>query len=193
MARVKISGGTLATLLSGSMFEFENLDPDDETQYFCTPQELKAVFQAGGVAALSLAGLPVNSADLTNLAAIMITASQVTDLAYKKEVNQAVHGFSVLDAVGHDGANWVKAIATISGDECWGVVISVEDANNFTVAVGGIHTVASHGLTLGINYLSETVAGGYTTTPPGVGNKVQQVIRAVDANAIIIEIGESES
>jgi hypothetical protein len=114
------------------------------------------------------------------------------NLGHQRTVlTEATHGFAVGDAVGHDGANWVKAIASLAaGIECIGVVVDVTDANTFTLVTQGWVTVTTHGITVGKNYLSATVAGGLTTTALP-GTKIQVVAKVIDADNFIVQIGGS--
>jgi hypothetical protein len=102
-------------------------------------------------------------------------------------VNQAVHGFSVLDIVGVDGAgNYFKAQANSPTTLGLFVVSEVADANNFTVVHTGRFTVAAHGLTVGGFYaLSATVAGGLTAAPPQPPNFIQIFIAVLDSDTLV--------
>jgi len=68
--------------------------------------------------------------------------------ALQVSVNQATHGFSVLNVVINNAGTWQLATATNGFDGCRApyVVTSVEDTNNFTATRNGIVTLASHGL-----------------------------------------------
>jgi hypothetical protein len=105
----------------------------------------------------------------------------------KQRLVEATHGFSILDVVGHDGANWVKAQSgTQAGD---GVVLAVDDVNTFVLGLPGIHVVSSHGLSLVQKYLSGTVAGGLSDTPP-VGGPFQRILKPLDENTLLLQIGD---
>lgn len=105
----------------------------------------------------------------------------------KQRFTEATHGFSVLDVVGHDGANWIKAQSgTQAGD---GIVIAVDDVNTFVLALPGVHSVAAHGLSLVQKFLSGTVAGGLADSPP-VGGPFQRILKPLDANTLLIQIGD---
>jgi hypothetical protein len=103
-------------------------------------------------------------------------------------ITETSHGFAIKDVVSFNGSNWVKADANNSLP-AHAVVTAVPDVDTFTAAVGGFQTIASHGFTLGQNYLSET-AGAVTTTLPGPGSIQQNVLIANTANQIFINLGE---
>lgn len=103
------------------------------------------------------------------------------------DVNQGTHGFSVGDVVNYNGSTWAQADADNSLP-CTAIVTAVAGADDFTAAGSGTHTITTHGFTLGTNYLS-TTAGGVSSTDAGPGNIIQQVLHAVDANTVILQIG----
>ena len=109
------------------------------------------------------------------------------DATLSYDVNQGAHGFSVGDVVNYNGSTWALADAD-SSLPAVAVVTDVADAANFTAASSGTHTITTHGFTLGTNFIS-TTAGGVSTTDAGPGNIIQQVLHAVDANTVILQIG----
>lgn len=77
------------------------------------------------------------------------------------KVNQVGHGFAVLDCIRHSGASWLHAQANDLDKTSYGVVVAVEDDDNFTFAITGRYDVGVHGLTVGQwYYLSEDTPGG---------------------------------
>lgn len=88
------------------------------------------------------------------------------------DVAQTAHGFDVGDVVYFDGADYVLAQANaVATAEVVGIVVEDTDADNFVLHFGGYLTELS-GLTAGeVYFLSDSVAGALTTTPPtGVGD-----------------------
>jgi hypothetical protein len=109
------------------------------------------------------------------------------DIFYKFE---ATHGFAAGDAIHHNGSAWEKADATgLTGKPCHALVTFVEDVNTFYMAATGLHTITAHGITVGQNYLS-TTPGTVSTTQAGPGNIRQRVLMALDANTILLTIGD---
>jgi hypothetical protein len=105
----------------------------------------------------------------------------------KQRITEASNGFAAVDVVGHDGANWVKAQAgTQSAD---GVVISIDDVNTFVLGLPGMYTVPSHGITGTQKFLSGVVAGGLSDSPP-VGGPVQRILKVIDTNTLLVQIGD---
>lgn len=107
--------------------------------------------------------------------------------APKIRFTETAHGFAPLDVVGHDGVNWIKAQAGVQPAD--GIVLLVDDVNKFVLGLPGPHTVTSHGLTLVQKYLSGTVAGGLADDPP-VGGPVQRILKAIDIDTLLVQIGD---
>lgn len=84
-----------------------------------------------------------------------------------EDISQATHGFAVKDVIRNNGTIYVKAQAdTGDNSEAIGIVSAVSDANNFTVCYSG-RVDGLSGLTAGdVHFLSDSVAGGLTTTEP---------------------------
>lgn len=100
-------------------------------------------------------------------------------------LNQAAHGFSVLDAVYTDGATWQLAQADDSETLATHLVIEVEDVNNVILAQAGRFEITGHGLTLGeYYYTSESVAGQITATEPSTFSNPIVLVDTV--NTIIV-------
>lgn len=212
MANKKISDYTALTSMADTDL-FEIVDVSEaaaaDQNKKVTPATLKTAFSTGGSHAVTgfaatshnHAASDINSGTLTDArvaesnvtqhqAALSVTESQISDLAHfsTKSITEASHGLSAGEAASFDGSNWVKADADNSLP-CHAIVASVTDANTFVAATDGFHTLTSHGFTLGQNFLSAT-AGAVTTTEPGPGNIIQRVLVAVDANTVLVRIGE---
>jgi len=82
-------------------------------------------------------------------------------------VTQVDHGFAVGDQVYSDGAAWFLALATDPSTLRQGTVAQVVSNNQFLLAFEGVMDWPAHGLRVGaIQYLSDTVPGGLSETPP---------------------------
>jgi hypothetical protein len=82
------------------------------------------------------------------------------------DVTQALHGFTVNDAIYFTGSAWAKAKANAIGTLGLGIVAVVTDANNFTVFFSGYVSTLS-GFTGGQYYfVSDATAGLLTSTQP---------------------------
>ena len=92
------------------------------------------------------------------------------------DITQSSHGLAVKDCIRHNGSSWVKAQASSNSTLALGVVTAVADSNTFTVAQSGRFELSSHGLTVGQwYYLSDTSAGGLTTTEPAISQPLVYV------------------
>lgn len=101
--------------------------------------------------------------------------------------NQITHGFSLLDAIYHNGTIWVKAQADDGDTLAEYVVSEVVDVDNFTANKFGQITATAHGKTVGEHYfLSDTVAGDSTITEPTTYSA--PVFYVEDANIIHVEV-----
>jgi hypothetical protein len=82
---------------------------------------------------------------------------------------------------------WVKALADDPDTLASGVCVIVDDLE-FDLYAEGEVTITGHGLTVGLPYyLSDTVEGELTTTPPAI---IQQQLIPIDANTININMAE---
>jgi len=98
---------------------------------------------------------------------------------------ESTHGFSLLDAIYHDGSNWVKAQANSSSTLATHVVSEVIDSNNFKAKAFGSITSTGHGLSVGEYYfLSASSAGAGTSTEPTTGYSCP-LYYVLDANTVI--------
>jgi hypothetical protein len=132
------------------------------------------VAEAGDVVALNASG-QVDPSMLPNVDSLTATSGEALtagDIVY-------------IDAAGEV----VKASGASGGNEGQGYVLdSVATATAVTIYFEGRNTALS-GLTVGARYfLSDTTAGGLTTTPPAdTGELFQYIGRAVSATAIAFE------
>ena len=100
------------------------------------------------------------------------------------DVTQSSHGFAVKDCIRHTGSAWTKAQANSNSTLALGVVTAVADSNTFTVAQSGRFELTSHGLTVGQwYYLSNSSAGGLTTTEPAIS---QPLVYVESANFLFV-------
>jgi hypothetical protein len=87
-----------------------------------------------------------------------------------KDVNQTLHGFSVGDVIRSSGTDGEYALAqadSAANAEVVGIVTEVANVDNFTFTFGGIIDAGiPTGAAGDIIFLSDTVAGGTTLTPP---------------------------
>lgn len=92
-------------------------------------------------------------------------------------ISQTAHGFGtgVLVPVRYNGTSWVESQAdTLADSEVNGIAVVI-DANTFNLFLPGSQ-IATSGATAGIQYLSPTSAGTFTTTQP---TTVGQVVKKV--------------
>lgn len=107
------------------------------------------------------------------------------------QITQAIHGFSVGEAVRLNGSVYEKAIATASNTaQVVGVVSQVIDVNNFEIALSG--EITNNGWSLvpgGTYYLSSTTSGEITLTEPDVVGQVNvQVGVARTTTSLYVDI-----
>lgn len=109
------------------------------------------------------------------------------------DVTQA-NAFSVGDTISRTAVAWSLADADSAGLflPC-NAIVTAATAADFTAAVSGFQTWATHGLAgIGQAYYLSTTAGGVVLGRPGVpGQIIQRVLVPVDANTIIVTIGEA--
>jgi len=130
----------------------------------------------------ALSAHPATSISTTNgntLQAIINT------LPYFK-VTQIAHGFSVKNAVYHNGTIWVKAKSDSGTTLGTHIVIASETADTFYISSSGRFTITGHGLTPGSYYfVSDATAGLLTATEPTTsGNYSNPIAYIEDANTI---------
>ena len=162
--RVKDPTNTRTVPALTDAFPLDKGSPDT-TRRYSEMADVKTAFESGGSAELELSG------------------DQVTDT-----ITEVAHGVDV-GAVGHDGVDWVLADATSGGNPCFAFCIEKIDNDNFKVAYSGRFTLTAHGISVGQNYLS-TTPGAVSTTQAGPGNIRQRVLVALDANEILLTIGD---
>jgi hypothetical protein len=127
------------------------------------------------------AGLNVDGAGV-------ISAAGSTSSSITKIFTQASHGFTVGQSIARVGGVWVLAKADVEATaEVAGIINSVPDANNFGLVFTGYLSGLS-GLTDGSTYfLSDTVAGGHSTTSPSATNTVSKpIFIAISATEAIV-------
>lgn len=101
-------------------------------------------------------------------------------------VNQIAHGFTAGNVIYHNGTNYVTAQSDSDATLAMAVVSSVVDVDNFGISAFGVTEIPSHGFTVGEEYyLSDTIAGGVTTTEPSLS---QPIFKVIDTNTIFINI-----
>ena len=92
-------------------------------------------------------------------------------------IEQAAHGFTLGAQLYFDGTAWAPAQANSPATLRMATVAQVIDANRFLIAFEGVMNWPAHGLTSGARYyLSDTVAGGITLTPPTAPSTLQQPV-----------------
>jgi len=103
-------------------------------------------------------------------------------------VNQSSHGFSVLDAIRHNGSQYVKAIGnSTSSAGTIGVVASIQDSNNFTYQYSGFMTTGS--FTDGVDYfLSPDTSGSIITEPVYQIGEIREYIGTGTPQGFYIDI-----
>ncbi len=164
--RFKAGTNTRTVIAAGDAFPMDKGSPDVVRRY-SQIEDFKTALEVGGSAALVIEG------------------SQLVT-----PVNQTGHGLSI-GPIHHNGTAWVAADASGVGLACHAFMVQLIDANNFTYAVIGEHTVTGQSYGTGLNYLS-TTAGAIGTTPPGLGNIRQRVAVATGPNDVILTIGHPE-
>jgi hypothetical protein len=100
------------------------------------------------------------------------------------DVLQVAHGFAVLDAIRHNGTDWVKAQANADSTLAQYVVTAVADADNFTASNFGKVTATAHGKTLGEYYFLSTSSAGANTSTTPVSGYNQPLFFVEDANTL---------
>lgn len=106
-----------------------------------------------------------------------ITSDLLIQLSYGPSlfVNQSSHGFSVGNAIRHNGSSFVKAQADSAANaEVSGIVSEVSDSNNFTYKTAGRITGLSS-LTAGtVYFLDPVTAGALTATEPTTAGQISK-------------------
>lgn len=104
--------------------------------------------------------------------------------------SEALSAGDLVNVWNSSGAKVRKADASVTGKEAHGFVIAaVASSASATVYFEGPNTQVT-GLTPGVQYLSDSVPGGMTTTPPsGSGKIVQQVGLATSTSNLNFESG----
>jgi hypothetical protein len=109
-------------------------------------------------------------------------------VAVRMQITQATHGFSSGQWIMHDDATdaWelLDSTAVDGNNNAIGFVFSVEDANNFTLSVGGPEEW-SHAFDVGPLYASST-PGTLTDTAPALGAIEWLIAVAPSGGTVII-------
>ncbi len=101
-------------------------------------------------------------------------------------VNQVAHGLSVLSPTRIVGSTWSAGKADTTANLPDALVVSVQDADNFTVATAGIQTVTGHGKTVGADYYTSNTSSGTTTTTIPTSGYAHLAYTVFNANTISI-------
>lgn len=99
-------------------------------------------------------------------------------------VAQTGHGFSVLDAIRHNGTQWVKAKADSTSTLGTHIVTAVADANNFTAGFAGKFTITGHGLTPAHYYFVSITTAGLLVIDEPTSGASNPLVFVQDANTI---------
>lgn len=121
-----------------------------------------------------------------------LTHDQLDD-NFAVEINQATHGMVVGDLVYRSSSTaWADAKADAESTLTDGIVVDVEDTNNYSVATmdGTLVTITTHGFgATGTKlYLSQGTAALITATAPTSGF-IQAVGKVIDTNTILFRLG----
>lgn len=132
---------------------------------------------AGKLVALDYAGkLPaVDGSQLTNLMTFA--------------VHQVTHGLSIGDAIRWSGTAWVKSQADSDANaDVDGIVVSSSGADDFVYGLPWQELDIYSGMTTGgVYYLSPTVAGGKTLTPPTTAGQINKpLLKALSTTKALI-------
>lgn len=85
---------------------------------------------------------------------------------------QATHGFSVSQVLKYDGAVYSLAQANSIPNLGIFLIVKVIDANTFVIATNGYFSGLTGGTANTTEYLSDTVAGSLTSTPPAISQPI---------------------
>lgn len=88
-----------------------------------------------------------------------------------------------------ENSKWELAGGGLAENEAEGIVVEVSDENNFKVATSGIITIPNGFVKSSISYLSQTVAGQSTYSPP-VG-RVQKLWKGLSSDEAQLILGKS--
>jgi len=129
--------------------------------------------------------LSSDSAEVTGLK--WIDAPTGGGASLTKSVNQTTHGFTVGNAIRHNGTIWVKAQAdSLANSGTVGIVETVTDVDNFDYAFGGFLAGA---YTNGVSYfLSPTTAGLIITEPSYSLGQIREFIGTGTPDGLLIEL-----
>lgn len=105
----------------------------------------------------------------------------------QKQITHAIGGLALGQWVGLSGGSWALADRTtpIAAE---GVVSTVTDATTATITTGDVVKITAHGETQGTMWLD--TAGAARATEPPLGASRQQLGTAIDADYLVVRIGE---
>lgn len=87
-------------------------------------------------------------------------------------VTQALHGYSLCEVLKFNGTSYVRAQADIQANVGIWLITKIIDANTFVISTNGYFTGLTGGTADTTDYLSDTVAGGLTSTPPTISQPI---------------------
>lgn len=110
-------------------------------------------------------------------------------ISFEKDVFEIAHGFSVGDAIRHDGIKWVKAQADLLANSgTVGVISDIFDTNNFTYQFGGLLAIGGP-WSDGVSYfLNTSVAGGIVTEEVYTEGQVREFIGTGTPDGLLLEL-----
>lgn len=136
-------------------------------------------FTPGALVYASSTGALSTTTPSENIVGIALSASSLTvDLTLQRST-------SSLTAVAYDAGTWKSAQANSRFNACEAIQLS--DGSRIT---SGVVAWTAHGLVTGAQYyLSQTTAGGYTSTKPSSGSSLlQPLFYVADSNTIIVSV-----
>jgi len=104
----------------------------------------------------------------------LVSGGTANILSVSENFTKVSHGLSVGDVVKHDGPNpedFSKAQTNLPENSQAVGVVSIVNGDKFTVVYLGKISGLS-GLTTGVNFLSDSIAGGLTSTEPNISKPI---------------------
>lgn len=153
------------------------------TLYFVSPTTAGAItpyepFNVGEESKPILITQDSDEGIVLNYRGLIITDFQANGgngVRIQRLIQKTAHGFVVGDVLGHDGSDYLKAIATVASDqEAVGIVSDVVDADNYSITYGGYFDGLSSATDANSKafsadttyFLSPTVSGKLTPDEP---------------------------
>ena len=87
-------------------------------------------------------------------------------------VTQALHGYSLCEVLKFNGTSYVRAQADIQANVGIWLITKIIDVNTFVISTNGYFENLTGGTADTTDYLSDTVAGGLTSTPPAISQPI---------------------